>query len=193
MGTWTAQILVGSEHPYHGGIVAHHQLFLRENDMPVWICYPMELAREGTRKKICWIPSSVPNILKDGLLMIKLHCGGSKKIVRKARKFSKNIMDEEVYLHKILTSEQVAELHQMVKDHGGGPKLVITVFEESTLAGQLEELKDHDFHLEVCRTTFIRGYSPFNQESYGGGDLEEDSPVTKGAMYYEATNSQEST
>ena len=44
-------------------------------------------------------------------------------------------MDEEVYLHKILTSEQIAELHQMVKDHGGGPKLVISVFEESTLAG----------------------------------------------------------
>jgi hypothetical protein len=193
MGTWTAQILVGSDHPYHGGIVAHHQLFLSENSKPAWICYPMELAGEGTRNKICWIPSSVPNILKDGLLMIALHCGSSNKIARKAREFSKKIMDEEVFLHKILTDEQVAELHQMVRDQGGGPKLVISVFEESTLAGQLEELKDHGFHLEVCRTTFIRGYSPFNQESYGGGDLEEDSPVTKGAMYYEAMNSQEST
>lgn len=192
MGTWTAQILVGSDHPYHGGIVAHHQLFLRENDMPVWICYPMELAREGTRNKICWIPSSVPNILKDGLLMIELHCGGSKTITRKARTFSKKIMDEEVYLHKILTDEQVAELHQMVRDRGSGAKLVITVLEESTLAGQLEELNDHSFPLEVCRTTFIRSYSPFNQESFVGGDLGFGGPLDKTAIYYEGRGSGQS-
>ena len=32
MATLTAQILIGSEHPYHGGMGPSHQLFLSEND-----------------------------------------------------------------------------------------------------------------------------------------------------------------
>ncbi len=72
MATFTAQILVGSPHPNHGGINPTHSLFLSENSRPAWILvdpYPDSGPRNS---RIVWIPT-LENMLEDALLMIAVY------------------------------------------------------------------------------------------------------------------------
>jgi hypothetical protein len=52
MASFTAQILVGSAHPYNGGIIPTHFLFLSENDRPAWILVPENVDSKGTIEKV---------------------------------------------------------------------------------------------------------------------------------------------
>ena len=75
MGTITAQILIGTGHPYHGGIIPTHALWLSENSRPAWRCHPFEYlahAEEHWEDRQCvWIPTT-ENMLEDGLLLATL-------------------------------------------------------------------------------------------------------------------------
>jgi hypothetical protein len=59
MGTMTAQILVGSGHPYHDGISPSHYLFLFENNQPAWVLVKENIFPGNTREidKITWAPT----------------------------------------------------------------------------------------------------------------------------------------
>ena len=67
MGTFTAQILVGTPDLYHGGIIPTHYLFLSENDRPAWI-----LEDKSGSQNVVWVPT-IEDILEDALLMIAVH------------------------------------------------------------------------------------------------------------------------
>lgn len=75
MGTITAQILIGTGHPYHGGIIPTHVLWLSENSRPAWRCHPFEYhahPEEHWEDRQCvWIPTT-ENMLEDGLLLATL-------------------------------------------------------------------------------------------------------------------------
>lgn len=75
MGTITAQILIGTGHPYHGGIVPTHALWLSENSRPAWRCHPFDHSpdpKEHWEERQCvWIPTC-DNMLEDGLLLAAL-------------------------------------------------------------------------------------------------------------------------
>lgn len=75
MGTITAQILIGTGHPYHGGIIPTHALWLSENSRPAWRCHPFERSldpKEHWEERQCvWIPT-YDNMLEDGLLLAAL-------------------------------------------------------------------------------------------------------------------------
>ncbi len=75
MGTITAQILIGTGHPYHGGIVPTHVLWLSENSRPAWRCHPFERSPDPRERpdagQCIWIPT-VENMLEDGLLLAAL-------------------------------------------------------------------------------------------------------------------------
>lgn len=75
MGTISAQILIGTGHPYHGGIIPTHALWLSENSRPAWRCHPFERSldpKEHWEERQCvWIPTC-DNMLEDGLLLAAL-------------------------------------------------------------------------------------------------------------------------
>jgi hypothetical protein len=68
MGTYTAQVLIGTPHPNHGGIHPTHQLMLSENSRPAWIL----TSWENTEEEKVWIPT-IESMLEDGLLMIAFY------------------------------------------------------------------------------------------------------------------------
>ena len=147
MADLTAQILVNGS----------YLLLLLENDRPHWNC--IHLRYKEPRPTITWIPSKPENILKDGLLMIAIHCLADEEIIKRAKSMSKEIMNNRVdSLSSILTDEQLAELHTMNRKAKGGDypykaHLVITIQGGgSSIRGQLEELKQHNFVAEVAHT-----------------------------------------
>ena len=74
MGTYTAQILVGHSHPYHGGIKPPHILFLSENGRSAWCLYPiLESPQESSKffENRVWICDPY-TLLEDAMLMIGL-------------------------------------------------------------------------------------------------------------------------
>ena len=169
MATWTAQILVGSSHPNHGGITAGYQLFLSENDRPCWECFPIFPPRLGEVLKneghTVWIPPGFGSILECGLLMVALHCFDpmarlpvNKELVSSAKSMSKKIMDKFVDM-SILTDKQFKELYDMAKKIkiDDSTKLIVTVLAGSSITGQIKELKKHKYDFEVCFSDLITG------------------------------------
>ena len=169
MATWTAQILVGSGHPNHGGIMAGYQLFLSENDRPCWECFPIFPPRPGEVWKneghTVWIPPGPGSILECGLLMVALHCFDpmarlpvNKELVSSAKSMSKKIMDKFVDM-SILTDKQFKELYDMAKKIkiNDSTKLIVTVLAGSSITGQIKELKKHKYDFEVCFSDLITG------------------------------------
>ena len=178
MATWTAQILVGSGHPNHGGIMAGYQLFLSENHRPCWECFPIGRSPPGEVWKneghTVWIPHGPGSILECGLLMVALHCLDrvgpvtvNKELVNSAKSMSKEIMDKHVDMGRILTDKQFKELYDMakkmrkipydesVKDKDSRIKLIVTVLAGSSITGQLKELKKHKYNVEVTYSEWI--------------------------------------
>ena len=91
--------------------------------------------------------------------MIAIHCLADEEIIKRAKSMSKEIMNNRVdSLSSILTDEQLAELHTMNRKAKGGDypykaHLVITIQGGgSSIRGQLEELKQHNFVAEVAHT-----------------------------------------
>ena len=167
MATWTAQILVGSGHPNHGGITAGYQLFLSENDRPCWECFPIFPPRLGEVLKneghTVWIPHGPGSILECGLLMVALHCFDpmarlpvNKELVSSAKSMSKKIMDKFVDM-SILTDKQFKELYDMAKKIkiNDSTKLIVTVLAGSSITGQIKELKKHKYDVEVAYSEWI--------------------------------------
>ena len=60
MATMTAQMLIGSGHPNHGGIEPKRYLFLLENSRPAWLLVEENPFQSANReKRVVWIPTVV--------------------------------------------------------------------------------------------------------------------------------------
>ena len=148
MADLTAQILVNGS----------YLLLLLENDRPHWNC--IHLRYKEPRPTITWIPSKPENILKDGLLMIAIHCLADEEIIKRAKSMSKEIMNGFVTLS--LTDEQLAELYAMNrKDSDTATRtaqstdghLVITILANgSSIEGELKELKHNGCGVEIAHS-----------------------------------------
>ena len=82
MATLTAQILVGTPHPYHGGLTYlpwPRAVWLSENDRPAWLRpeaagpWPAETRVDHPR-----IPYRPDHILEDGLAFLCYHVLGAR-------------------------------------------------------------------------------------------------------------------
>ena len=148
MAELTAQILVNGS----------YLLLLLENDRPHWNC--IHLRYKEPRPTITWIPSKPENILKDGLLMIAIHCLADEEIIKRAKSMSKEIMNDFVTLS--LTDEQLAELYAMNRKDSDtatstaqstGGHLVITILANgSSIGGELKELKHNGCGVEIAHS-----------------------------------------
>ena len=159
MADLTAQILVNGS----------YLLLLLENDRPHWNC--IHLRYKEPRPTITWIPSKPENILKDGLLMIAIHCLADEEIIKRAKSMSKEIMNGFVTLS--LTDEQLAELYAMNRKHSDGCSncsnaqhpatrklmyLNVTIFGQGMISKEWEqELKQHHASVSIGYAEFMKG------------------------------------
>ncbi len=172
MGSITAQIIVGSSHPYHGGIDPTYYVFLFENSRPLWILVPQNIFREPVRgpRKIVWIPT-VENMLEDALLMIAIHVCKNKELIRLAKSFSASIKANRLELYSDLKDLHREQLYQKCREISDFPKTIVSVFKGSTIEKQLSVLKHYKMDVEVCISIYSRLYSLWARETTVNGYL----------------------
>lgn len=172
MGTLTAQILVGSPHPNHGGITPTHYLFLSENSRPAWILTYENIFNAGRRNagKITWIPTT-ENMLEDALLMIAVHVSKNHEIIKLAKGFNDEIDGDQIELYSALHDAQRKQLYLKCQSIPDFPKVVISVFRSSTIENQLRILKQYKMDVEVCRVVYSRLYSSWGNNIRVEGSL----------------------
>ena len=193
MGTFTAQILVGRSHPYDGGIIPSHYLFLSENGRSAWILLPQNISifREGRfrerRRGIVWIPTP-ENMLEDALLMIAIHVCRNQEVIDIAKRFYPEIDRlSRLELCSEIERSGLEQLYQKCREVVAFPKLAVSVFSSSSIQSKLSVLEKYNMEVEVCVLVYNRWYSCMAKKMYVEGSLavdryftssrEEDKPV----------------
>lgn len=168
MSATTAQILVGHPHPNDGGINPAFALYLHEGDKCAWSIHRLDLGDSKCEKLAYWFcdPSQ---IMADALLLAAFYAGEkgaysdrllnafpSAKTTR-AGSFELSLLDR-------------LELLDMVKKKLM-PKMVIIVFQGSSLSSQTSLLRDFEFECEICESISYRIKSQWDKMPRLGGDF----------------------
>jgi hypothetical protein len=152
MATFTAQILIGQEHPCHGGITPTHTLFLFENSRPAWILSPAAIfpgSPPAQEDRVTWIPT-LETTLEDGLLMLCLYVLKDSRVEAAAAELLEAGRAEPTELYRAVSRDELAHLHALCREVDMRCKLVVTVLAGSLLAGQLPALRHYRVKAEVC-------------------------------------------
>ncbi|HBI56351.1 MAG TPA: hypothetical protein DG577_07015 [Firmicutes bacterium] len=170
MGTITAQILVGSGHPYHDGIAPSHRLYLSENSRPSWILVPENWGGGSGGNKVTWIPT-LENSLEDALLMIGIHVVKDPELVELASQYISSKENNWVVVYEDADPENLSLLYQRCRALENTFKLVITVMRGSLIEAKLKVLEDYKMDVEVCRPQFVRLFSQWLDQTRIEGEL----------------------
>jgi len=155
MGSATAQLLIGSSHPHHGGITPTHQVFLYENDKPVLQFSSLE--PNGGAEFVRWIPT-VQTMLEDALLMVCVHALEVSSVVEAFKEARQGLPDKDLCLYDIDAAARTRLYDLAITALSrSGAKVVFTVLSGSTLLNQLWRLEGYKFEMEVCVSDASRG------------------------------------
>ena len=151
MGTMTAHIVTGTEHPFHGGINASHSLALHENSRPAWVLTTF-VTDEFTRHKkpVVWIPT-VEHMMEDGLLMLGLHVWKTQALLALDGETGLRSMPQvEMYRidQALLARMRECNRQQIYRD----AKILISTFEGSSIWDSEALLTNYNLGWEWCRS-----------------------------------------
>jgi hypothetical protein len=172
MGTITAQLLIGEAHPNHGGIYPTHVLYLSENSRPYWILTEHNILVESSRnqKPIIWIPT-VENMLEDALLMISCYVMKNPNISVTVSQNLNKRKETWVQLYEAFEKEELARLYAVNRESSARYKLVMNVFEGSTILHQLKVLEKYGMEVEVTLPVYSRSFSMWSNQMMIKGSL----------------------
>lgn len=167
LGTYTASILVGKEHTFHGGIIPTHLLFLSENDVPAWIL--TEIGDNRSLEKIVWVPT-LENMLEDALLMVAIYVLKDREVVGKVENcFKTSLYDHYIELYNHVEEEDRRKLYRLCKRifRKYELKLTFTVMLGSYILNQIKVLENYPVECEVCITRFARSRNYWGNKKLG--------------------------
>ena len=156
MSTFTAQILIGTEHPYHGGINPTHFLFLSENDRPAWILAKENITGENPEAgKIVWNPTT-ENMFEDALFMINLYIEKDKTLITYLRENHKkiNFNANNISIPEILDKKDLGKIYSLNMDllkKNKSLKLVVSIFADSSLKDIVKSLNGSEIRCEILK------------------------------------------
>ena len=137
MATFTAQILIGHDDPYHEGIIPYSYMFLSENSRPAWILrsFP-DCANAIPFPEIVWIPT-LGNIVEDAMLMIGIYIVKDNVLIDQANNFlggntSILNMNRVDTVRDHFTASQRQQLYQICKNQVKYPKIIYSILEKSS-------------------------------------------------------------
>ncbi|MHB1274736.1 MAG: hypothetical protein ACYCXQ_10980 [Candidatus Humimicrobiaceae bacterium] len=156
MSTITAQILIGTEHPYHGGVNPTHYLFLSENDQPAWILVNENITGENSGiKRIVWNPTT-ENMFEDALFMINLYIEKNKTLIAYLKENHKkiNFNTDNISIPEILDKKDLEKIYDFNRDllkKNKSIKLIISIFSDSSLKDIVKSLNGSKIKCEILK------------------------------------------
>lgn len=174
MGTFTSKILVGQKHSYDGGIInISHTLYLSENSRSAWILTPAAEFNENkqSQQRIVWIPT-IENMLEDALVMIGLYVLKDEKLVSLAEQYFQYPNKNVIELYDDIKPEELEELYKQARAIESSHKIILSVFQGSSILKHLPALKNYQNDIEVCKSIFTKEFSVWNRRFEESGELE---------------------
>ena len=172
MATMTAQILVGNSHKHSGGLIPLHQVWLSENDRPALVLQALSQAGEKPEVAgdVVWIPSG-GNMLDDAMLLIGIHAIRDESLLEVARKCGLDPDAARLELGEVCTEEQREQLYRKCQEVLVGPKIIMSIFRDSSMEQHLGVLVDYKIDVEVCTPSYSRLFSAWKNETTTEGTL----------------------
>lgn len=169
----TAHILIGSPHPNDGGLNARHKLTLSEGDRPAWAMQKFRRTASGALapQRIVWIPT-VENMLEDALLMAAVHVVESEAVRTLFNEFSGNLDANRLLMYDTFTDDQRRQLYQACRQIRQFPKVILCIFEGSSIGAQISALEHYSMQCEVLMPVYTRIYSHWSGETIIKGTLQ---------------------
>jgi len=156
LSTITAQILIGTEHPYHGGVNPTHYLFLSENDRPAWILVNENIIGENSGiERIVWNPTT-ENMFEDALFMINLYIEKNKTLIAYLKENHKkiNFNTNNISIPEILDKKDLEKIYDFNRDllkKNKSIKLIISIFSDSSLKDIVKSLNGSEIKCEILK------------------------------------------
>ena len=167
MGTYSAQIIVGTPHPNHGGIIPDKVINLSENSRPALVL------KEDDKERV-WIPT-LENTIEDALLIVAYFVVKDEEALDALKSIKDVTGEEHLEMYETFTDEQREKLYMANRKALGkyeDLKVVVTVLEGSLLRQQLPVLKQYNIDMEVCLSIYSRTYSRWRDEVIVSGSLD---------------------
>jgi len=188
MSTYTAQILIGRGHPYDGGVIHTHQMFLQENGISRWILSPQNVypINEPAGESIVWIPTP-DHMLEDALLMIGLYVLKDERLIQEAnmllergRERGREIADHYLVIAGGL-DEELQRLYALSREIKYPFKIVVVIIEkDASINKQLHVLEQYDVEVSVSKPTYSKVNSILSGRTVIRGSLSDN-----GGKFYE--------
>ena len=168
MGTFTAQLLVGQAHPYEGGIYGiTHTLQLSENGSPAWILHSTNGSMKTT---ITWIPT-LEHMLDDALLMIGVYVWKDEALCEMKEQYFTDFQKNYIELYGDIDPKHLEEMRARCREISSTAKIMVSVFEGSTIQAQLPVIREYNYDFEVCLSVYQKAYSVWNGQREERGVL----------------------
>jgi hypothetical protein len=173
MATFTSQIVIGRKHSYDSGILhITHTLYLSENSRPAWILTPTDefKAKQQNHQKITWIPT-LENMLEDALVMIGLYVVKDQELIRLANESFNQPNKDFIELYDDSKHEDLQKLYHQARKIEGSHKMILSVYQDSSILQQLPVLKQYQNDIEVCKSIYTKEFSPWSKRFEEFGEL----------------------
>ena len=116
-------------------------------------------------------------MLEDGILMTAIHVLKDKDILSSAKKSFKTADLNRVELYEDIESEELLKLYEQCRLIKLPFKVVLTVFEGSTIMKQTGILEKYSMDVEVCIPRYYRAYSHWTNETIIQGSLDDSEQI----------------
>lgn len=156
MATITAQILVGKAHRSDNGIQPTHALYLHEGSICSWSLHAVDLKGSLSASEIAQWACAPKDILSDALLLTAIYLSNNETFLNKALDLIPSI--KKSFDSFSIPANDREELLRMLKQTPM-PKMIISIFNDSSLRGNTGLLNDYAFDCEICESTFSRHQS----------------------------------
>ncbi len=157
MSTVTAQILVGQKHYYSGGIIPSHRLYLFENSRASWLLIAEDISKDpaaSNKNKIKWVPT-VEKMLEDALLMVAMYVERDEALIKMAGSYFRSKDSNGLELYQDIKPHDLNKLYEKCRSIIFNNKIIVSVFEGSTIRKQIPILKQYSLDMEVCISNCI--------------------------------------
>nr|WP_263327193.1 hypothetical protein [Neobacillus sp. Marseille-Q6967] len=174
MATFTSQILIGQKHSYDSGIInISHTLYLSEKSRPAWILSPAsDGSHDYSQQKMTWIPT-LENMLEDALVMIGLYVLKDKELINMANQFFHHPNKDFIELYHDIDPKDLEQLYIRARKIESSHKIILSVFQGSSIVRQLPVLKHYQNDIEVCKSIYTKEFSLWSRQFEEFGDLVE--------------------
>ena len=165
-------ILIGGSHPNDGGIFPSHMVEIIDGGRQAWRLQALDGSDPDIQEPIRWVTDPA-HLIDDLRVLIALFVVKDPDAIAFARGLSPKLFDPFVETEEVLTTEQWADLRQVIWKLGqnGLPKLVVTTDRGPEAPAWMSGFASWPGEIVVCTAVYDRWFNQWDGKEHVEGSL----------------------